>query len=59
MIKIGSQIEEIDIPALLLDLDIMEKNIQTMAMRFKAMPTDLRPHIRASAVNFLPIIQII
>jgi len=46
MAKIGSPIEEIDTPALLLDLDVMEANIETMARRFRAMPAELRPHAK-------------
>jgi D-serine deaminase-like pyridoxal phosphate-dependent protein len=37
---------EIDTPALLLDLDIMEKNISEMAKYFKTKKASLRPHIK-------------
>jgi D-serine deaminase-like pyridoxal phosphate-dependent protein len=37
---------EIDTPALLVDLDVMEKNIQTMADKFRGMSVDLRPHTK-------------
>ena len=46
MAKIGCTVEEIDTPALLLDLDVMEANIEKMADRFKAMPAELRPHAK-------------
>ena len=35
MAKIGCSLEEIDTPALLLDLDVMEANIEKMAERFR------------------------
>ncbi|MBU7031280.1 MAG: alanine racemase [Theionarchaea archaeon] len=42
---IGKSIEEIDTPALLIDLDIMEKNLKTMADFYKKTPgAALRPH---------------
>ena len=31
MVKLGAEMDEIDTPALLIDLDVMEKNIRTMA----------------------------
>jgi len=46
MAKIGCSLEEIDTPALLLDLDVMEANIEKMAERFRAMPSELRPHAK-------------
>ncbi|MCW4049918.1 MAG: DSD1 family PLP-dependent enzyme [Candidatus Bathyarchaeota archaeon] len=46
MTKIGCSVEEIDTPALLIDLDVMERNIETMAERFRGMPSDLRPHVK-------------
>jgi D-serine deaminase-like pyridoxal phosphate-dependent protein len=46
MVEIGSPVSDIDTPALLLDMDVMEKNIKTMAERFARMPTDIRPHIK-------------
>lgn len=46
MAKIGCSIEEIDTPALLVDLDVMEANIEKMAERFRAMPSELRPHAK-------------
>jgi D-serine deaminase-like pyridoxal phosphate-dependent protein len=46
MAKIGCSIEEIDTPALLVDLDVMEANIEKMAERFREMPAELRPHAK-------------
>jgi D-serine deaminase-like pyridoxal phosphate-dependent protein len=44
--KIGMDVSEIETPALLMDLDIMEKNISEMAKYFKSKPAELRPHIK-------------
>ena len=46
MVKIGSPLHEIDTPALLIDMDLMETNIETMAEVFRRMPSDLRPHTK-------------
>ena len=43
---IGIPKEDIDTPALLIDVDIMEANIQKMADYFKAVNADLRPHVK-------------
>jgi D-serine deaminase-like pyridoxal phosphate-dependent protein len=42
----GASIQELDTPALLLDLDAFERNIQTMADFFATKPTALRPHAK-------------
>ena len=39
-------LREIDTPALLLDLDTMERNLSRMARFFSAGPTRLRPHYK-------------
>lgn len=44
MVKIGDEKTELDTPTLLIDLDVMERNIDTMAKFFKKLPSDLRPH---------------
>jgi D-serine deaminase-like pyridoxal phosphate-dependent protein len=44
MVKIGAMKSELDTPALLIDLDLMEKNIETMSAYFKTIPAELRPH---------------
>jgi D-serine deaminase-like pyridoxal phosphate-dependent protein len=46
MAKIGCSLDEIDTPALLVDLDVMEANIEKMAERFRRMPSELRPHAK-------------
>ena len=43
---IGMHKTELDTPALLIDLDIMEANIQTMANYFRTVNADLRPHVK-------------
>lgn len=43
---IGMQKTELDTPALLIDLDKMEANIQTMADYFTTVNTMLRPHVK-------------
>lgn len=44
--RIGDRIEEIDTPALLVDLDAFEKNLQTMANAARAANVRLRPHAK-------------
>ena len=39
-------IKDIDTPALVIDLDIMENNIKTVAEFFKARKCNLRPHVK-------------
>jgi len=46
MIRIGAKKDEIDTPALLIDLDVMERNIDTMAKFFRSVPAELRPHAK-------------
>src|SRR3989454_8783384 len=43
---VGAWIEEIDTPALLLDLDVMERNIARMAAAFRGLTAKLRPHAK-------------
>jgi D-serine deaminase-like pyridoxal phosphate-dependent protein len=42
----GMAVAELDTPALLLDLDTLERNIQKMASFFAARPVALRPHAK-------------
>jgi D-serine deaminase-like pyridoxal phosphate-dependent protein len=46
MVKLGTKIEELDTPCLLVDLDVMENNISKMAEEFRGMPATLRPHAK-------------
>ena len=43
---IGLHKTELDTPALLIDLDKMEANIETMANYFSTVTADLRPHVK-------------
>jgi D-serine deaminase-like pyridoxal phosphate-dependent protein len=44
--QIGRARHEVTTPALLLDLDKAKRNIATMAEKFRALPAELRPHIK-------------
>lgn len=43
---IGRRRDELITPALVLDLDMTERNIRSMADRLRALPAKLRPHIK-------------
>jgi len=43
---IGMPVHELDTPALVIDLDVMEDNIARMAAYFTGIDADLRPHIK-------------
>lgn len=43
---IGAYVEEVDTPALLLDLDAMERNIARMVEAFRGLNAKLRPHAK-------------
>jgi D-serine deaminase-like pyridoxal phosphate-dependent protein len=43
---IGLPMQEIDTPALVIDLEVMEDNISRMAGYFKGIDANLRPHIK-------------
>jgi D-serine deaminase-like pyridoxal phosphate-dependent protein len=51
--RIGMNVSEIETPALLLDLDVMEKNISEMAKYFKSNPAEIRPHIKNHMSPFI------
>lgn len=44
---VGTPAEELDTPALVVDLDILEQNIQTVHSFFKQHDAKLRPHVEA------------
>jgi len=46
MVNLGDHKSEIDTPALFVDLDVMERNIDTMARFFRSVPAELRPHAK-------------
>jgi len=43
---VGMRVEEIDTPALLIDLPVMEANIERMAEFFRGLRANLRPHVK-------------
>ncbi len=47
--EIGLRKEELDTPALLIDLDAMERNLQKMAEYFRTTKANLRPHVKLIA----------
>ena len=42
---IGTPVEELDTPALVVDLDLMDKNIETLHAAFRRSSVKLRPHV--------------
>ena len=44
--QIGTPVQDLDTPALLIDLDALERNIQKMAAFFEDKAAVLRPHIK-------------
>lgn len=47
MLPIGTHRSEIDTPALLVDLDVMERNIAIMSDFYRDRPAKLRPHFKS------------
>jgi len=47
MLTPGGRRDEIDTPALIVDLDVMERNIATMIAFFRDRPAKLRPHFKS------------
>ena len=50
---VGMHKDEIDTPALLIDLELMEKNIARMAEFFAGVKADLRPHVKTHKTPIL------
>lgn len=50
---IGAPIEDLDTPALLIDLDILESNIERMAHTFREAGVNWRPHTKALKIPAL------
>lgn len=42
----GAKVEDLDTPALILDLDILDQNIKRMADFFRGKPARMRPHVK-------------
>jgi D-serine deaminase-like pyridoxal phosphate-dependent protein len=57
-LSVGIERNEIDTPALLVDLDIMEKNLRTMANFFQGKRAKFRPHTKVHRVPALALKQI-
>ena len=55
---IGQSIHDLDTPALILDLDVSDRNIQQMAQFFSDRPAQLRPHFKNHKCSELAIRQI-
>jgi len=53
MSQIGLEVNELDTPVLLIDLDLMEKNISTMADFFKGKEAKLRAHTKVHRTPIL------
>ncbi|MEM3385858.1 MAG: hypothetical protein QXE78_10085 [Nitrososphaeria archaeon] len=47
-VKVGASVEEIDTPALLIDLDALEKNIRLVSEYYKSKKGSLYPIRRAT-----------
>ncbi|MCH2116440.1 MAG: DSD1 family PLP-dependent enzyme [Pirellulales bacterium] len=54
---IGQSIHDLDTPALILDLDVSDRNIQQMAQFFRDRPAQLRPHFKNHKCSELAIRQ--
>ena len=46
MVRLSANINELDTPALLVNLDALERNIETMAKYIRGVPAELRPHAK-------------
>jgi len=44
--QLGRSRDEVTTPALLLDLPVAQRNIRTMAAKFRDLPAELRPHVK-------------
>lgn len=55
---IGKRVEELDTPCLLLDLDKVERNLDTMARFFAGKSARLRPHTKTHKVPNLALMQL-
>ena len=56
--KIGSHVSEVDTPALLIELDALERNIRSMQERIKATKLRLRPHAKTHKSTAIANMQI-
>jgi D-serine deaminase-like pyridoxal phosphate-dependent protein len=56
--QIGRARHEVTTPALLVDLDVARRNIESMAAAFRELPAQLRPHVKAHRSPHLARLQI-
>lgn len=56
--QIGRHRADVTTPALLLDLDVVGRNIKTMAAKFEELPTELRPHVKVHKSPELAVMQV-
>jgi 3-hydroxy-D-aspartate aldolase len=56
--KVGSHVFEVDTPALLIELDVLERNIRRMQERIKATTLRLRPHAKTHKSTAIANMQI-
>jgi D-serine deaminase-like pyridoxal phosphate-dependent protein len=56
--QLGRSRGEVTTPALLLDLPVAQRNIRTMAEKFRELPAELRPHIKVHKCPQLARMQI-
>ena len=56
--RIGMALEEVDTPALLIDLDAMERNLRRMADAVRGTKVKLRPHAKMHKSAVLANMQI-
>ncbi|MEO8851335.1 MAG: alanine racemase, partial [Allobranchiibius sp.] len=54
----NSLIDQLDTPALVVDLDVVERNIETMAQAVKARGVSLRPHFKTHKTTQVAALQI-
>ncbi len=55
---IGKPVQELDTPALLIDLDLLEANLETMAAFFRGGPAHLRPHVKSHKIPQIARMQV-
>src|SRR5574340_447114 len=54
----GMPIQELDTPALLIDLDLLEANLEAMAAFFRGGPAHLRPHVKSHKIPQIALRQL-
>ena len=57
--EIGMALEDVDTPALLLDLDAFERNLDRMAKAIEGKPVKLRPHSKSHKCAVIGLAQMV